>query len=288
MILDTITAATATSMLKMICRRARTGPPVEPSDERCHDDDKKKPEAIVVWADERRDPDERPCYEGHPLRRARSSCTPGHRREGFYLLRRMRLSSGHAAVHPRFGFLSPLMPQWETRKRRWKRKPYRARYAQAHRARRKALAPPSQPASTSAPGARADPAGTGMGLGHVDGDGLRYAGPEHRHSRDRPEGGNRATARHRKARECSSSRSGRGRASGELPTSRQFRGGSELRARVRVEILKRSCAVVAWDVALEGALGLVARGYQTARVVRWCGSISCCNEPGMLPAVTAY
>ena len=33
------------------------------------------------------------------------------------------------------------MPQWETRKRRWKRKPYRARYAQAHRAKRKALAP---------------------------------------------------------------------------------------------------------------------------------------------------
>ena len=38
-------------------------------------------------------------------------------------------------------------------------------------------------------------------VGHVDGDGVRYAGPEHRHSRDCPEGGNRATARHRKARE---------------------------------------------------------------------------------------
>ena len=38
-------------------------------------------------------------------------------------------------------------------------------------------------------------------LGHVDGDGLRYARPEHRHSRDFPEGGNRATARHRKPRE---------------------------------------------------------------------------------------
>jgi hypothetical protein len=34
-------------------------------------------------------------------------------------------------------------------------------------------------------------------LGHVDGDRSRYSGPEHRHSRDCPEGGNRATARHR-------------------------------------------------------------------------------------------
>ena len=41
---------------------------------------------------------------------------------------------------------------------------------------------------------------TATDLGHVDGDGLRYAGPEHRHSRDCPEGGNRAPARHRKAR----------------------------------------------------------------------------------------
>jgi hypothetical protein len=39
------------------------------------------------------------------------------------------------------------------------------------------------------------------GLGHGDGDGLRYAGPEHRHSRDCPEGGYRATTRHCKARE---------------------------------------------------------------------------------------
>ena len=182
--------------------RARTGPPVEPSDERCHDDDKKKPEAIVVWADERRDPDERPCYEGHPLRRARSSCTPGHRREGFYLRPRMRLSSGHAAVHPRYGFLSPLMPQSETRKRSWKRKP-KSRPIRSSAPRQ---AKGASPRSRSRPlKVRSVPEpilpGQAWDLGHVDGDGLRYAGPEHRHSRDCPEGGNRATARHRKARE---------------------------------------------------------------------------------------
>ena len=38
-------------------------------------------------------------------------------------------------------------------------------------------------------------------LGHVDGDRSRYSGPEHRFSRDCPEGGNRATARHRLARD---------------------------------------------------------------------------------------
>ena len=32
-------------------------------------------------------------------------------------------------------------------------------------------------------------------LGHVDGSRVRYAGPEHRHARDCPEGGNRATSR---------------------------------------------------------------------------------------------
>ena len=37
-------------------------------------------------------------------------------------------------------------------------------------------------------------------LGHRD-DGLGYSGPEHRHSRDCPAGGNRATARHAKERE---------------------------------------------------------------------------------------
>src|SRR3954464_1275933 len=31
-------------------------------------------------------------------------------------------------------------------------------------------------------------------LGHVDGDRSRYSGPEHRHARDCPEGGNRATS----------------------------------------------------------------------------------------------
>ena len=38
-------------------------------------------------------------------------------------------------------------------------------------------------------------------LGHVDGDRLRYAAAEHRHSRDCSEGRNRATSRHRKLRE---------------------------------------------------------------------------------------
>ena len=39
-------------------------------------------------------------------------------------------------------------------------------------------------------------------LGHVDADRSSYAGPEHRHSRDCPEGGNRATKRHRAEREA--------------------------------------------------------------------------------------
>ena len=39
------------------------------------------------------------------------------------------------------------------------------------------------------------------GLGHIDGERLRYAGPEHRCSRDCSEGRNRATSRHRKLRE---------------------------------------------------------------------------------------
>jgi hypothetical protein len=39
--------------------------------------------------------------------------------------------------------------------------------------------------------------GQAWDLGHVDGDRSRYARPEHRHSRDCPEGGNLATARRR-------------------------------------------------------------------------------------------
>lgn len=37
-------------------------------------------------------------------------------------------------------------------------------------------------------------------LGHVDGDRSRYSGPEHRHSRHCPAGGNRATSRHMRRR----------------------------------------------------------------------------------------
>ena len=51
--------------------------------------------------------------------------------------------------------------------------------------------------------------GQAWDLGHVDGDGLRYAGPEHRHARDCPEGGNRATSRHRKLRETYLNEGGR-------------------------------------------------------------------------------
>jgi hypothetical protein len=54
-------------------------------------------------------------------------------------------------------------------------------------------------------------------LGHVDGDRLRYAGPEHGYSRDCSEGENRATARHRKLRECVARRDDGSRESGELP-----------------------------------------------------------------------
>jgi hypothetical protein len=38
-------------------------------------------------------------------------------------------------------------------------------------------------------------------FGHLDGDGLRYAGPEHRRLRNCSEGGNRTTSWHRKLRE---------------------------------------------------------------------------------------
>ena len=40
-------------------------------------------------------------------------------------------------------------------------------------------------------------AGQAWDLGHVDGDRSRYSGPEHRNSKDCPEGGNRATAKRR-------------------------------------------------------------------------------------------
>jgi hypothetical protein len=94
------------------------------------------------------------------------------------------------------------VPKAATTKRRWKRKPYRRQYSQAHRAKRRALAPAVEAGLYNC--ARCHQPildNQEWDLGHVDGDGLRYAGPEHRHSRDCPEGGNRATARHRKARE---------------------------------------------------------------------------------------
>ena len=93
------------------------------------------------------------------------------------------------------------MPNWPTTRWRSKRKPYRRQYSQAHCAKRQALAPAVEAGLYNC--ARCHQPilpDQAWYLGHVDGDGLRYAGPEHRHSRDRPEGGNRATARHRKAR----------------------------------------------------------------------------------------
>ena len=75
--------------------RTRTCPRSQPPDERCHDSDKQSVATASVWADERQDTDERPCYESHSLRRARSWCAPGHRREGFYL-RPVRPGPGRA------------------------------------------------------------------------------------------------------------------------------------------------------------------------------------------------
>jgi hypothetical protein len=43
--------------------------------------------------------------------------------------------------------------------------------------------------------------GQSWDLGHIDGDRSRYSGPEHRHARHCPKGGNRATGRHRVERE---------------------------------------------------------------------------------------
>jgi hypothetical protein len=104
------------------------------------------------------------------------------------------------------------MPRWATTRRRWKRKPYPRHYGQAHRAKRRALAPAVEAGLYTCARCRhpilPDQA---WDLGHVDGDGLRYAGPEHRHSRDCPEGGNRATSRHRKLREMYLNETGRRR-----------------------------------------------------------------------------
>lgn len=70
-----------------------------------------------------------------------------------------------------------------------------AGYGREHQIRRRSIAP-------FVDGGLADCArcgrpiikGQAWDLGHVDGDKNRYAGPEHRHSVDCPEGGNRATA----------------------------------------------------------------------------------------------
>ena len=94
------------------------------------------------------------------------------------------------------------MPKWAPTRRRKKPKSYRREYGAAHRAKRRALAP--LVAAGAVDCARChEPIQPGQewDFGHVDGDRLRYAGPEHRHSRDCSEGGNRATARHRKLRE---------------------------------------------------------------------------------------
>ena len=94
------------------------------------------------------------------------------------------------------------MPRWATTRRRWKHKPYRPEYGAAHRAKRRALAPQVEAGRVDCARChqRIEP-GQEWDLGHVDGDRQRYAGPEHRHARDCSEGGNRATARHRKLRE---------------------------------------------------------------------------------------
>ena len=65
------------------------------------------------------------------------------------------------------------------------RRPYRHEYGAEHRAKRRALAP--QVAAGLVDCARCHERirpGQEWDLGHVDGDRLRYAGPEHRHSRD--------------------------------------------------------------------------------------------------------
>lgn len=92
--------------------------------------------------------------------------------------------------------------KWPTTRRRWKQKPYRPEYGAAHRAKRRALAP--LVAAGEVDCARCNERieiGQQWDLGHVDGEPLRYAGPEHRYSSDCSEGGNRATSRHRKLRE---------------------------------------------------------------------------------------
>ena len=68
------------------------------------------------------------------------------------------------------------MPKWERRKRRWKPKPYRPQYSQAHRAKRRALAPAVEAglpnrARCLQPILPGQAVGT-LGLG--DGDRLRY------------------------------------------------------------------------------------------------------------------
>jgi len=104
------------------------------------------------------------------------------------------------------------VPNWPTTRRRKRRRPYRREYGAAHRAKRKALAP--RVAAGEVDCARCQERiqpGQEWDLGHIDGDRLRYAGPEHRHSRDCSEGGNRATARHRKLREAYLNEGGRRR-----------------------------------------------------------------------------
>ena len=76
------------------------------------------------------------------------------------------------------------MPRWATARRRWRPKPYRPEYGATHRAKRRALAPLVARGVVNC--ARCDEPiepGQEWDLGHVDGDRLRYAGPEHRRSR---------------------------------------------------------------------------------------------------------
>ena len=119
------------------------------------------------------------------------------------------------------------MPQWETRKRRWKRKPYRARYAQAHRAKRKALAPAVAAGLYNAPGASEPilPPNHGI-LGIWMATVFATRGLSIGIRVTAPRGGTVQRLVIARSASCSSSGSGRGRASGEPDVRSAWAAGS--------------------------------------------------------------